>query len=189
MQLVIEGVTLIPAGCIDLMLSPEVRAHALYATWFRWEFIVHTMGDCAMLALYPPFLATALSTPLTRSLSDPRVRWGLATVAAALVVFFMAPLQRFAERIASAAMPNTHDTPQYAAFRKLQVYQAAALAGGTSTSTPGRPYLTSSISPGRQVLSNQGSSGPYSRRIMNQPFPGIVCTQLFSLPAGALGPK
>ncbi|MCJ7451661.1 MAG: hypothetical protein MUO39_04185 [Steroidobacteraceae bacterium] len=284
--LVIEGVTMISAGYIDLMLSPAVQAHPMYATWFRWEFIVHTMGDCAMLALYPPFLASALSTPITRPLADPRIRWGLATIAtvlffatlttqmkygasalyvllvmtfvfalvasiqawhmatgaartrarsfalafgvrdlcwgfvylavvwgvwrgtyaevptdpydptyiiymlgtllavpliaygilrtqlfdidlrirwtikqstiaaaavaiiyavsegaerllsselgnfagliaAALVVFFMAPLQRFAERIASAAMPNTHDTPQYAAFRKLQVYEAA----------------------------------------------------------------
>jgi hypothetical protein len=284
--LVIEGVTLISAGYIDLMLSPSVQSHPMYATWFRWEFVIHTMGDCAMLALYPPFLATALSTPMTRPLADPRFRWGLATIAtvlffatlntpmkygasalylllvltfvfalvasvqawhmaagaartrarsfalafgvrdlcwgfvylavvrgvwngtyaevptdpydptyiiymlgtllavpliaygilrtqlfdidlrirwtikqstvaaaavaiiyavsegaerllsselgnvagllaAAVVVFFMAPLQRFAERIANAAMPNTHDTPQYAAFRKLQVYQAA----------------------------------------------------------------
>jgi hypothetical protein len=284
--LVIEGVTLVTAGYIDLMLSPSVQAHSMYATWFSWEFVVHTMGDCAMLALYPPFLATALSTPLTRPLADPRMRWGLAAIAivlffatlntpmkygasalylllvmtfvfalvasvqawhvatgaartrarsfalafgvrdlcwgfvylavvwgvwngtfaevptdpydptyiiymlgtlfavpliaygilrtqlfdidlrirwtikqstlaaaavaiiyavsegaerllsselgnfagllaAALVVFFMAPLQRFAEGVASAAMPNTHDTPQYAAFRKLQVYQAA----------------------------------------------------------------
>jgi len=32
-------------------------------------------------------------------------------------------------------MPNTHDTPEYAAFRKLQVYEAAvadALPGGIS---------------------------------------------------------
>jgi hypothetical protein len=49
------------------------------------------------------------------------------------VVFFLAPLQRFAERVANAAMPSTQDTPAYAAFKKLQVYEAAlaeALAGG-----------------------------------------------------------
>jgi len=46
-----------------------------------------------------------------------------------------------------------------------------------------------SISPGRQVLLNQGSSGPYSRKSMFQPFPGIVCTQFASLPKGAFGPK
>ncbi len=46
-------------------------------------------------------------------------------LASALVVFFLAPLQRFAERVASVAMPNTQNTPEYAAFRKLQVYEAA----------------------------------------------------------------
>jgi hypothetical protein len=46
-------------------------------------------------------------------------------IAAAAVVFFLAPLQRFAERVASTAMPNTQNTPEYAAFRKLQVYEAA----------------------------------------------------------------
>jgi hypothetical protein len=44
---------------------------------------------------------------------------------AALVVFVLTPLQRFAERVASVAMPNTENTPEYVAFRKLQVYEAA----------------------------------------------------------------
>jgi hypothetical protein len=50
-------------------------------------------------------------------------------------MFFLAPLQRFAERVASAAMPNTKDTPEYSSFRKMQVYEAAlseAQAGGVS---------------------------------------------------------
>jgi len=46
-------------------------------------------------------------------------------LAAAVVVFFLTPLQRFAERVASAAMPNTENTPEYAAHRKMQVYEAA----------------------------------------------------------------
>ena len=52
-----------------------------------------------------------------------------------------------------------------------------------------RAYQIRSISPGRQVLSNHGSSGPYSRNTTNQPLPGIVCTQLVSFPEGASGPK
>lgn len=44
---------------------------------------------------------------------------------AALLVFFLAPLQRLADRVAQAAMPHTRDTPEYIAFRKLQVYEAA----------------------------------------------------------------
>ncbi len=46
-------------------------------------------------------------------------------LAAAVVMFFLAPLQRFAERVASAAMPNTKNTPEYASFRKMQVYESA----------------------------------------------------------------
>ena len=40
-------------------------------------------------------------------------------------MFFLSPLQRFADRVASAAMPNTKNTPEYAAFRKMQVYESA----------------------------------------------------------------
>jgi hypothetical protein len=45
--------------------------------------------------------------------------------AAAVVIFFLTPLQQFAERIASSAMPNTKNTPEYLAFRKMQVYEVA----------------------------------------------------------------
>jgi hypothetical protein len=285
--LVVEGITLISTGYIDLFLTPAVRSHHLYPVWFRAEEIVHTFGDCAMLALYPPFLAVALHTRMTRPFAGKQMRIGLALaslalfvtvlssplqygatllylalsllfgfalvasihawyvaapgiartrarvfalafgfrdvcwgfiygaaiwlisigqyqvvdpeagglvyviyalgtlvavpliaygilrtqlfdidlrirwtirqstlaaavvsimfllsegadrllsaelgntaglLAAALVVFFLAPLQRFAERVAGIAMPNTQNTPEYAAFRKLQVYEAA----------------------------------------------------------------
>jgi hypothetical protein len=57
-------------------------------------------------------------------------------LAAAVVMFFLAPLQRFAERVATVAMPNTQNTPEYASFRKMQVYEAALaealLEGGIS---------------------------------------------------------
>lgn len=46
-------------------------------------------------------------------------------LAAAVVMFFLAPLHRFAERVASTAMPNTENTPEYATFRKMQVYETA----------------------------------------------------------------
>ena len=46
-------------------------------------------------------------------------------LAAGVVVFFLAPLQRLAERVATVAMPNTQDTPEYATFRKMQVYEEA----------------------------------------------------------------
>ena len=279
-MLVVEGVTLISTGFIDLFLV------ATYPRWIQFEQIVHTLGDCAMLALYPPFLAVALQTKLTRPFAstrmqiaialaslalffavqftplevgatllyvllvllfifalvasihawyvasgearsrarafaiafgvrdvcwsfvygtaiwlvwtgayevvdpnasgapyiiyalgtllavpliaygilrahlfdiDLRIRWTIkqstlaaifvalvylfsegadrflsselgnwiGLLASALVVFFLAPLQRFAERVASVAMPNTKDTPEYAAFRKWQVFESA----------------------------------------------------------------
>lgn len=46
-------------------------------------------------------------------------------LAAAVLIFFLTPLQRFAESVASKAMPNTENTPEYVAFRKMQVYEAA----------------------------------------------------------------
>ena len=45
--------------------------------------------------------------------------------AATLVIFFLEPVRRFADRVADAAMPNTQNTPEYAAFRKMQVYEEA----------------------------------------------------------------
>ncbi len=73
---------------------------------------------------------------------------------------------------------------------------------GSPTDLPGReaardwpgnaanPYFTTSISLGRQLLSKNGSSGLYSRRMVNQPLSGIVWIQLPRFtPAGCFGPK
>jgi hypothetical protein len=51
---------------------------------------------------------------------------------------------------------------------------------------PSKAYSTNSISLGRQVLLIHGSSGPYTRRIVNQPLLGTVSSQLPSLPWGGL---
>lgn len=49
----------------------------------------------------------------------------LGILATGALVFFMAPLQRAAERFADQAMPTVQDTPEYKTFRKLQVYGEA----------------------------------------------------------------
>jgi hypothetical protein len=46
-------------------------------------------------------------------------------LAAAVLIFFLTPLQQFAERVATSAMPNTENTPTYVAYRKMQVYESA----------------------------------------------------------------
>lgn len=92
--LVIEGVTLGSTGYIDMFLTSSVRSHPAYPTWLYAESIVHTLGDCAMLALYPPFLALALQTKLTRPFLYKPVRIGLA--AASVALFFavlLSPLE------------------------------------------------------------------------------------------------
>jgi len=85
--LFVEGLTLVSSGCIVLMMTPATLASSWYPSYFRAEFIVHTIGDCAMLALYPAFLAAALHTELTRPFGRKRMRIGLAVVA---VMFFLA---------------------------------------------------------------------------------------------------
>jgi hypothetical protein len=48
-------------------------------------------------------------------------------LAAGVLMFFLAPVQRFAERVASSAMPNTRNTPEYTMYRKMQVYESALI--------------------------------------------------------------
>lgn len=70
----IEGITLISTGYIDLLLTPGVQEQDWFPKWIKFEEIVHTLGDCAMLALYPSFLAAALKTSLTRPFGRKRIQ-------------------------------------------------------------------------------------------------------------------
>ena len=85
--LVVEGVTLISTGFIDLFLTPATQEASWYPGWLKAEEFVHTIGDCAMLALYPPFLAAALQTKLTRPFANKRMQ--LAITGASGVLFFL----------------------------------------------------------------------------------------------------
>ena len=87
--LVVEGVTLISTGYIDLFLTEAARSAAWYATFYRTEEIVHTIGDCLMLALYPPFLAAALRTRLTAPFGTRRARIVLLVLAAILAAIVL----------------------------------------------------------------------------------------------------
>ena len=46
-------------------------------------------------------------------------------IAAGALLFADAALQRWAERVANAALPTVQDTPEYAMFRKMQIYGEA----------------------------------------------------------------
>jgi hypothetical protein len=87
--LVVEGATLISTGYLDLFLTEAARSAAWYPAFYRLEEITHTVGDCLMLALYPPFLAAALRTRLTRPLGTRRARIALLMLAAILSVIVL----------------------------------------------------------------------------------------------------
>ncbi len=92
--LVVEGATLISTGYIDLFLTEAARSASWYPAFFRIEEIVHTAGDCLMLALYPPLLAAALRTRLTKPFGTPRARIVLLSLAAVLfAVVLWGPLK------------------------------------------------------------------------------------------------
>lgn len=84
----------------------------------RWTIKQSTLAGIIVAIIY------LVSEGADRFLSTELGDWG-GLLAAAVVVFFLAPLQRFAESVAGAAMPNTRNTPEYTIFRKLQVYESA----------------------------------------------------------------
>jgi hypothetical protein len=51
--------------------------------------------------------------------------WAYGSIAAALLLLAIFPLQRVGERMAAWAMPDVTGTHEYLAFRKLEVYQSA----------------------------------------------------------------
>jgi len=84
----------------------------------RWTIKQSTLAATIIAIIF--FVSEGASQLLSAELGSV---FGL--LAAAVVMFFLAPLQRFAERVATAAMPNTENTPEYIAFRKMQVYETA----------------------------------------------------------------
>jgi hypothetical protein len=94
----------------------------------RWTIKQSTVAAAFIAVFY------LVTEGADRLLASEFGNW-IGLLATALLIFFLAPLQRFAERIVTLAMPNTQNTPEYAAYRKLQVYEAAledALPGGIS---------------------------------------------------------
>lgn len=84
----------------------------------RWTLKQSTVAGIIIAVVF--VVSEGASTFLSAELGNV---FGL--LAAAVVMFFLAPLQRFAEGVAAAAMPNTQNTPEYAAHRKMQVYETA----------------------------------------------------------------
>ena len=84
--LAVEGLTLVTAGFPDFILNIDGSFYDDHPVYAQLGFMVHTLGDSAMIALYPPFLAAALQTPLTRPFGGKRGRIACACAAAALFI-------------------------------------------------------------------------------------------------------
>lgn len=84
----------------------------------RWTIKQSTLAGIFVALMF--FISEGASNFLSAELGN-----FAGLLAAAVVMFFLAPLQRFAERVASTAMPNTKNTPEYEVFRKMQVYESA----------------------------------------------------------------
>lgn len=88
---------------IDLRIKRTLKRSTVLAAFVAVFFLISGLAEL--------FLSSMLGNLL-----------GLLCTSA--LVFFLDPLQRAAERLSDAAMPGTRETPEYEAFRKLQVYES-----------------------------------------------------------------
>lgn len=107
-----------------LLAVPLIAYGILRAHLFDIDLRVRWTIKQSTLAAMVVTVVFLVSEGADRLLSEELGNW-VGLLAAAVVVFLLAPLQRFAENVASAAMPNTTNTPEYAMFRKMQVYEEA----------------------------------------------------------------
>lgn len=129
---------------LGTLLEVPLIAYGILSTHL-FDIDLRVKGTIRQSTLAAIVIATVYFTSETadRLLSNQLGPWpGL--IAAALVVYFLAPLQRIAERVANRAMPETVSTPEYLAYRKMQVYEAALTEalGGDGISEKERAILT-----------------------------------------------
>ncbi len=104
---------------VPLIAYGILRAHLFDIDLrIRWTIKQSTLATVVVTLVF--FLSEGADRYLSAELGN-----FAGLLAAGVVVFFLAPLQRFAESVASVAMPNTRNTPEYATFRKMQVYEEA----------------------------------------------------------------
>ena len=105
--LVAYGVLRVQLFDVDLRIKRTLKRSTVAAAFVATFFIVSELAGL--------YLSTKLGTVL-------------GIIGTGALVFFLDPIQRAAERLSNAAMPNTHDTPEYESYRKLQVYESALQA-------------------------------------------------------------
>jgi hypothetical protein len=106
---------------VPLIAYGILRAHLFDIDLrIRWTIKQSTLAALVVAIIF--LISEGASTFLSAELGTVAGLLG-----AAVVIFFLTPLQHFAERVASTAMPHTENTPEYVAFRKMQVYETALI--------------------------------------------------------------
>lgn len=116
---------LYPAACLlfIVMLAYSILKAQLFDIDLRLKWTL-SKGTLAAVFVAVFFLVSEGAQLVLQERAGPWV--GLA--AAAMLVFALAPLQRFADSVMHRAMPAVEPTPTYVHFRKLEVYKAAVEA-------------------------------------------------------------
>ncbi len=105
--LVAYGVLRVQLFDVDLRIKRTLKRSTIAAAFVATFFVVSELAGEILSAQ----LGTVLGVVITGTL-----------------IFFLDPIQRAAERLSNAAMPNTVQTPEYENYRKLQVYESALQA-------------------------------------------------------------
>lgn len=108
------------AALFSLLLAYGVLRAQLFDIDLRVRWTVsRTTTATVFLAVF--FVAAQLA----QNFLATAMGWVVGGVAAGLLLFALSPVQRVAERVAATAVPAQRTTPEYLAFRKLEVYKAA----------------------------------------------------------------
>jgi hypothetical protein len=105
--LVAYGVLRVQLFDVDLRIKRTLQRGTVAAAFVATFFVISELASNYLSSQFGSFLGV------------------LGTGA---LIFFLDPIQRAAERLSDAAMPNTQPTPEYESFRKLQVYDSALRA-------------------------------------------------------------
>ena len=87
--LVVESLVLLTAEFPEMAMGIPLSFFDRHPVFLNFLITIHDIADVAMLVLYPPFLAAALQTNLTRAVAGKRVRIGTTVVA---VLLSLSPL-------------------------------------------------------------------------------------------------
>lgn len=94
--------------------------------WHLFDLDLRIKGTIRRGTVAAAFFAVFLVvTQLAQNGLTDRFGWLWGGIAAGLLLFLLAPLQRAADRVADAAMPGVSDTEEYRAHRRAAVYEAA----------------------------------------------------------------